>query len=911
MADLNFEIDVQDDNVFRIIKGLNDEMATLDKRISRVRKGTTRSTQATKTSTKATKASTAAIKRKTRAQRASIRVTRLNVRSVLSLRRSIISLGAALGAFLVARQFIRFTRLGIEFNRTIEDSTLGIASLISATGQIADEQGRLLGITEELPAAIKIATRELNKLRIAGLQTAATTTQLVDAFQQAVGPGLTAGIDIGEIQQLAIRIAQAAAAIKLPTRQLAEEIRSIFSGGIDQNTRLAKILDIRNVDVKRWKETGTLFEELSAIFEAFGIAGEFALGTFTVILSNAVEALEVFSGKLTEPLFESLKESIQGSVEGIFDFETARVSEDFQGILKAGQGLFAELGDVIASAFAVGQDGLTKFQDQLEESPETFIGVIAATSVFFRQLGDLIVSFVEILDPTANAADQMSNFEKVVLSSAKAVAFLTDTVDDFKDFFGLSAPANALDQLNNLVEKRQALFDRLAGGGRGDPTQPSLLEQSLQPRIDDLTTLITLAREMLKVERVLGVTPEGPGRQTLEETLEEAKQRIRAFFAVVEEEAEEVKFTISAPSEVDEDAVARAKAEAEKIQRQLNAALAQFLRAEGNIVQARILELGLQFSDLREDLIRLGSETGVAMIDALIQRELFDAELGKLEDDIANANKRLVNRLKEIDSRADAGLLTGPQRADEINDAYNETITTLTATAQLLQEINAEVGDPVVTESIARITAEIERLRAVLDQTESFLGQFADVLERELQRGLIDVADSLIDVNASIGESFKNMAIAVVDSLRRITSQILATALTAKILDAVGIASDLGRGFATGGLVSGPGTATSDSIPAHLSRGEFVLPAAAVRRIGLTSLEAMRSGFVPPPRTPTSTQRFDTDTLVPSGAPISNHAHMAVEINANDSRSFVESMMNEQDALYQLFQNFLNRTRLS
>lgn len=43
-------------------------------------------------------------------------------------------------------------------------------------------------------------------------------------------------------------------------------------------------------------------------------------------------------------------------------------------------------------------------------------------------------------------------------------------------------------------------------------------------------------------------------------------------------------------------------------------------------------------------------------------------------------------------------------------------------------------------------------------------------------------------------------------------------------------------GFASGGFVSGPGTGTSDSIPAWLSNGEFVVRAAAVRAPGVLDL---------------------------------------------------------------------------
>jgi TP901 family phage tail tape measure protein len=49
------------------------------------------------------------------------------------------------------------------------------------------------------------------------------------------------------------------------------------------------------------------------------------------------------------------------------------------------------------------------------------------------------------------------------------------------------------------------------------------------------------------------------------------------------------------------------------------------------------------------------------------------------------------------------------------------------------------------------------------------------------------------------------------------------------------------RQNAAGGYISGPGTSTSDSIPAMLSDGEFVLRAAAVQRIGVARLQQMNA----------------------------------------------------------------------
>ncbi|WP_395598609.1 phage tail tape measure protein [Pseudomonas sp. A1437] len=52
-------------------------------------------------------------------------------------------------------------------------------------------------------------------------------------------------------------------------------------------------------------------------------------------------------------------------------------------------------------------------------------------------------------------------------------------------------------------------------------------------------------------------------------------------------------------------------------------------------------------------------------------------------------------------------------------------------------------------------------------------------------------------------------------------------------------------GYATGGLINGPGTGTSDSIFARLSNGEYVMSADAVRMFGTGVLDQMNSGLVP------------------------------------------------------------------
>lgn len=64
---------------------------------------------------------------------------------------------------------------------------------------------------------------------------------------------------------------------------------------------------------------------------------------------------------------------------------------------------------------------------------------------------------------------------------------------------------------------------------------------------------------------------------------------------------------------------------------------------------------------------------------------------------------------------------------------------------------------------------------------------------------------------------------------------------------AKGLLADLAKyaatgSFATGGLVTGPGTSTSDSVLARLSAGEYVVKADAVRRYGLYAMSGLNNG---------------------------------------------------------------------
>ena len=85
-------------------------------------------------------------------------------------------------------------------------------------------------------------------------------------------------------------------------------------------------------------------------------------------------------------------------------------------------------------------------------------------------------------------------------------------------------------------------------------------------------------------------------------------------------------------------------------------------------------------------------------------------------------------------------------------------------------------------------------------------------------------------------------------------------------------------GLATGGYILGPGTGTSDSVPALLSHGEYVLRSSAVDRIGVGTLNAMNAGAVPH-----FADGGSVDDVVTGGDVINN---VTLQVSALDARSF-------------------------
>jgi hypothetical protein len=225
-----------------------------------------------------------------------------------------------LAAFTVARRVVQgfndIVRTMVSANAAIEQSTIGIASVLSAVGEVRNAYGEAVTGVEALNIAQAEADKQVQLLRRDALSTVATFEQLAETFQVALGPGLAAGLDIDQVRVFSRQISIAASSIGLEQRQLAEEIRSILSGTINiRQTRIAAVLGITNEDIRKAKEAGELFQFLQEEFAAFDVAGARAAETFNGLVNRATDAVRLLLAEGGVAFFTEVKDLLRDVLE--------------------------------------------------------------------------------------------------------------------------------------------------------------------------------------------------------------------------------------------------------------------------------------------------------------------------------------------------------------------------------------------------------------------------------------------------------------------------------------------------------------------------------------------------------------------------------------------------------------------
>lgn len=287
-----------------------------------------------------------------------------------------------------------------------------------------------------------------------------------------------------------------------------------------------------------------------------------------------------------------------------------------------------------------------------------------------------------------------------------------------------------------------------------------------------------------------------------------------------------------------------------------------------------------------------------ALFSAVIAGRKASLELAagyeEMADKAAEARKKIAEAKAEIDElTADRGILEyqlqialkygDTLRANEIRaelaknqqaindqnsniaDAQNSlTPSTAQAQLQLLNTLEAQANS--IYAAFSRMIIQGDKTKAEMrtwvdEQTKLYYDQaiqagmseeeaatLAGTIKKDLTDAIKKVPKFKVDTksaNEDVNKLKKNIA-SITGKTVTITTRYVTASAAGSFVPPHGAIDPLLA--ATGGLITGPGTATSDSIPARLSNGEYVMSAAAVQAYGLdfmNSLNTMKPTVAP------------------------------------------------------------------
>ena len=566
------------------------------------------------------------------------------------------------------------------------------------------------------------------------------------------------------------------------------ELRRI---AVDTRTQLEPLATLYQRISRPLKEAGRSQKDILAVTEAvatsFRVSGASAQEAENGVIQFA-QALG--AGALRGDEFNSVAEQAPRLMQALADSLNVPI-----GSLKemAAQGLLTA--DVVTSALV---EQLAVLRTEAESLPETVGGAMTALADRWSEaVGQANVQ--PLIDAINSLGDTLSDPVVVdnLVALASALATLAGTaVDGASEFVDLGkrigyVAANAAGMVTELdkVDQEIADIDRsLAGTG--------------------LNT--TLA-----------------GMWFSEDELKAKREALVAFRAAIVEQQAGMNAELSAAASA---AAAQAEAEREKEIKSRNTHIAELKTQQDRMVKA----------------------AEKAAKDLVAAEKKANADLEKVRDERLKIEQRYQEALAGMNSGGEASygaaqaLKVGARQALRAGDVEGAQAQAQAA-LKMLQDL-AAAGEN--TYGFAGFIGELRDIELAANDIEQSRAEqkIADI-KQEMQ-SLKSAAAALEDMPVSV--KMDDAALQAVQAqLDKLASK--------EIIVKVGAQYDFSQpytlqdpgpapqGFATGGLIRGPGTGTSDSIPALLSNGEYVIRAAAVRKLGKNALDLLNRG-IPIPR---------------------------------------------------------------
>ncbi len=329
---------------------------------------------------------------------------------------------ALVGAYKALDTAMGFAQRGVKQNSEWEQSKIGIASVLASVREVRDEQGNLVTGAAAYQQALGMAEEAMARIKIMGLETTATSQDLVAGFQQLIGPASAAGLTMKQTLDFTMSMVQSLGAIGIPFNQLSAEARSLLDGTIvPTQDRLATTLTISGDMVRNWKAQGILAQMLLEKMSAFAAAGDDVAKTWKGVTSNLQDAIDTISMGTSKGLYDNLKTALTEVQDLLVTTkgEAAGVSPDFEHIAASLTQIQTGIGEGILGTVRSLSEGVKELNASLGDRGVS--NALQDISTAIKTATAALLGFV-VARKSATAVTDWGKYKEAILEATRATA---------------------------------------------------------------------------------------------------------------------------------------------------------------------------------------------------------------------------------------------------------------------------------------------------------------------------------------------------------------------------------------------------------------------------------------------------------------------------------------------------------
>lgn len=496
------------------------------------------------------------------------------------------------------------------------------------------------------------------------------------------------------------------------------------------------------------------------------------------------------------------------------DINQAQLTAAFNAAMEAG-GEFAErLKNLGGLEAAETQEELKKAIKSAEEQMQSMSGELTQTEKKLRN---------ELTQATMTATEQLENMKQAFIALSKQAGNAASEMDPF------IARINMMINLNKQIEQAKQnkkneswldrLKDRAATAGMG-----------------------TAQKIMYDAEK---------------EGLNDEQRKLAAQYAAKIEAGEKAKKSARSSKTQKYDAAEKNQA--------LNI---QYLRLTGQEVKANLADIEGRYNKLIAEFTKHSNVDGINLIKKILPLEQAKAQVDGVQNEINRLYQNQSTQEQRIQAQVQVGLISHFEGQERLKEVYAATVTELEKQIPVLERLAQMPGaqGQAAATMLEDMKLKIAELKTAGDELTK---AFKEGLTQGIQTSLMGLAQGTM----TLKDAVKNLALTIINAMAQIAAQQLALQASNAISGWLGLAGGAAGASvtaATGGYIRGPGTGTSDSIPARLSDGEYVVRAAMVSHYGVDFLHALnrgqlrkfaQGGLVSTPRMPSYPEPGLSETL--------------------------------------------------